>query len=79
MKLQLEQEEARELVALIADRLLEEAALSDSDRAALRRWRSEAMKAGSKPARELTDKLNAEIERSQQTKARSAIQRPDWK
>jgi hypothetical protein len=79
MKVQVEPEEARELVAMVVGKLIEEAGLSDDDRALLRRWRSEALKGGSEPMRELTAKLNAEIERTLQTRARSAIQRPDWK
>jgi hypothetical protein len=79
MKLELEPEETRDLVTHIADRLLEEAALSDADRAALRRWRSEALKAGSTAARELTARVNADIDRALKTKARSAVMKPDWR
>ena len=79
MKVQLEPEEARELLALIVGRLLDEAGCGDGDRAVLRRWRSESMKAGSDGMRELTAKLNAEIERTLQTKARSPVMKPDWR
>lgn len=79
MKLELEPEEARELLTLIVDRLLEQAGLADGDRAALRRWRSESMKAGSDGMRELTAKVNADIDRVLQTKVKSAIQKPDWR
>ena len=79
MKVQLEPEEAREVLVLVVDRLLDEAGLSDGDRAALRRWRSQGMKAGAEGMRELTAKLNAEIERTLQTKAKSAVMKPDWR
>ncbi|MDO8615604.1 MAG: hypothetical protein Q7T33_07695 [Dehalococcoidia bacterium] len=79
MKVQLEPEEARELLVLVVDRLLDEAGLSDDDRAAVRRWRSQSMKAGADGMRELSAKLNAEIERTLQTKAKSAVMKPDWR
>ncbi len=46
MRLELELEEGRELLSLIVDRLAKEAGLSDKDRATVKRWRSEQMKAG---------------------------------
>jgi hypothetical protein len=71
MKLELEPEEGRELLSLIVDRLTGEAGLSDQDRAALKRWRSEQMKAGSEGMRELTAKINADLERPAQLKSAS--------
>ena len=79
MKLELEPEEGRELLSLIVDRLTAEAGLSDTDRAALKRWRSELMKAGSDGMRELTAKINADLERALRSKEKSAVQKPDWR
>jgi len=79
MRLELEIEEAHELIVAIVDRIIAEAGLSDSDRAALRRWRSEAMKAGSDAMRDLSTKINADIGRALKTKQRSAIIKPDWR
>ena len=79
MKLELDSEESRELLASIVDQLLDQALLKNPDRAALRRWRSESMKPGSEAMRELMAKVNAEIERTLTTKAKSAIMRPDWR
>ncbi len=79
MKVELDGEEARELLALIVDRLLVEAGFSDQDRAALRRWRSESMRPGSESMRELTAKINTDLERTLQTKAKSAVVKPDWR
>ena len=79
MKLDLEREEAREVLVMIVDRLIDEASLSDQDRATLRRWRSESMKAGSDGMIELTAKMNADIDRALKTKERSAIMKPDWR
>jgi hypothetical protein len=79
MKLELAAEEARELLVTIVDRLIDEAGLSDGDRAALRRWRSEGMKAGSDAMREMIAKINADIDRTLKSKERSAIVKPDWR
>lgn len=79
MKLQLEPEETKELLALIVDRLAEEAGLKKDDLAKLRRWNSSEMRLGSAGMRELTEKVNAEIERTFRTKQKSAVRRPDWK
>ncbi len=79
MRLELEQEESVQLLSLIVDRVTQEAGLATKDRAAVKRWRSERMKAGSDGMRELTDKINADLERALQTKAKSAVQRADWR
>ncbi len=79
MRLQLELEEGRELLSLIVGRLAEQAGLSDKDRATVKRWRSERMKAGSDGMRELTEKLNADLERALKTKEKSAVQKADWR
>lgn len=79
MRLTLEPEEARELLDVITERLLQESGLDDGDRAAMRRWRSESMKPGSEGMRELTAKINAELERTLAVKSRSAVVKPDWR
>jgi hypothetical protein len=79
MKLELDPEEGRELLSLIVDRLANEAGLSERDRAAVKRWRSEQMKAGSDGMRELTDKINADLERALRSKEKSAVQKADWR
>jgi hypothetical protein len=79
VKLALETEESRELLMCIFDRLSEEAGLSGADRAALLRWRSKSMTPGSEGMRELTAKINADIDRALKTKERSAIMKPDWR
>lgn len=79
MKFELDAEEARELFMLITDRLTADAGLNDSDRAALVRWRSKSMTPGSEGMRELTAKINADIDRSLTNKEKSAIMKPDWR
>ena len=79
MKLELDAEETRELLVLLIDRLIEESGLGDADRATLRRWRSEGMKAGSDSMKKLTTKINADIDRALKTQEKSAIMKPDWR
>jgi hypothetical protein len=79
MRVELEAEECLQLFSSITERLLEEAALSTEDRAALKRWRSGSMKPGSDGMKELSAKINADLARTLQNKAKSAILRPDWK
>ncbi len=79
MRLELEQEESVQLLSLIADRITQEAGLATKDRAAVKRWRSEQMKAGSEGMRELTNKINADLDRALRTKEKSAVQKADWR
>ena len=79
MKVELEPEECLQLFAAITDRLLDEPALSAEDRASLKRWRSASMKPGSDGMKELSTRINADLARNLQNKAKSAIVRPDWK
>ena len=79
MRLELEQEESVQLLSLIADRITQEAGLATKDRAAVKRWRSEQMKAGSDGMRELTNKINADLDRALRTKEKSAVQKADWR
>ncbi|MDT7944183.1 MAG: hypothetical protein RQ985_06535 [Dehalococcoidia bacterium] len=78
MRVELEVDEARELLLLIVQKLAQEAELSEEDRAQLRRWFSEQMRTGSEAMKELTQKVNADLERIWRTKQRSAVRRPDW-
>jgi hypothetical protein len=78
MKLELDVDEARELLWLIVQRLVHEAGLSDTDRANVRRWFSEEMRLGSAALSALTDKLNADLERALRTKECSQLQKHDW-
>ncbi len=79
MRLELEQEESVELLSLIVDRITQEAGLATKDRATVKRWRSEQMKAGSDAMKELTEMLNADLERALRSKEKSAIQSADWR
>lgn len=78
MRVELDLDEARELLSLIVARLVEEVDLSDEDRARIRRWRSEEMRVGSDAMKVLTQKLNDDLARAMRAKERSPIQRHDW-
>ena len=78
MKLELDADEARELLSVIAQRVVQEAGLSDEDRARVRRWFSQEMRPGSEAMRALTGKVNADLERALGAKERSLIQKHDW-
>jgi hypothetical protein len=78
MRVQIDEDEARALISTVMRHVLDEADLSDEDRAALKRWRSDELRAGREPLRALLDRLNTDLERVIKTKERSAIQKHDW-
>ena len=78
MKIELDVDEARQLVWVVAQRVARDAGLSDADRAKVRRWFSEKMRLGGAPLRGLTDKLNADLDRALRAKERSPLQKHDW-
>jgi hypothetical protein len=77
MKVELEVEEAREILLFVADRLAKEAKLGEKDRATLSKWKA-SMKPGSDGMRELAAKINADLARSLENQKRSAVRKPDW-
>ena len=79
MKVEFEADEAWDLMSLIVAKVAEEADLADSDRANVRRWRSESMQPSGEGMRLLTDKLNAAFEETLARKKRSHIRKPDWR
>jgi hypothetical protein len=78
MKIELDVDEARELLWAVTQRAAREAGLSDADRAKVRRWFSEEMRLGSAAMAALTDKINADLDRALRTKQRSQLQKHDW-
>lgn len=78
MKVELEVEEARQVVVFVIDRLVGEVDLSAADKASLRKWRT-ALTPGSEGIKELTAKLNADIARALENKKRSSVVKPDWR
>ena len=79
MKVEIEEDEAWELMSLVVARLVDGAGLEGSDRAKVRRWRSDSMKPGREPMRVLTRKINDDLAQVWERKKRSQIQKPDWR
>ena len=79
MKVELDTDETWELMSLVVARLLDEASLAGSDRAKVRRWRSQWMQPGGEPMRVLTRKINEDLAEVLERKKRSQIRRPDWR
>lgn len=78
MRVQLDEDEVWAMLSTVVKDVLEGTELSDDDRAALRRWRSDEMRPGRAGLRGLHEKLNVDLDRVLKTKARSAIQKHDW-
>ena len=75
MKVELDTDEAWELMSLVVARLLDEASLADRDRAKVRRWRSEAMRPGDEPMRLLASKINKDLSEVFERKRRSQLRK----
>ena len=78
MKVEFTAEEVHGMSESILAALVDLPALSKADRAALRRWRSEQMSAGSPAMRLLAEKVNAELTAIHSSNEPSVIQKPDW-
>jgi hypothetical protein len=78
MRVQVDEDEVWALLSTVTKQLLDETDLSDDDRAALKRWRSEEMRPGREAMRALQEKLNTDLERVIKAKERSSIQKHDW-
>jgi hypothetical protein len=78
MRVQIDDEEAWAMLSTVMQQIIEEGGLSDEDRAALRRWRSEQMRPGRESSKALLERLNQDLERLMKGKERSRIQKHDW-
>ncbi len=78
MKVELEVEEARELLVFLIERLGKEAGLGAADLATLRRWRA-SVKPGSDAMREFAAEVNADLSRTLENQKKSAVIKPDWR
>lgn len=78
MRVEIDQDEAWALLSTIAKQVAEEAALSDDDRAAVRRWRADEMRPGREAIKPLLDKINGDLDRALKAKQRGSIQKHDW-
>ncbi len=78
MNVEFTDDELVEALAVIINRIADEAGLPDRDRAMLKRWRSSKMKLGSDDMDDFVRKANEDLARSFAMRAKSAIRRPDW-
>jgi hypothetical protein len=79
MKVEFETEEGWNLMSHVVSQLIETAELSDSDRAKIRRWKSDEMRVTSQEMKVLTAKINEDLAKSSERKSRSGIIKPDWR
>jgi hypothetical protein len=78
MKVELDNDEAWNLLSHIVVRMLDETPLADSDRAKVRRWKSDEMRVTSQEMRVLTSKINDDLAKTLERKSKSQLRRPDW-
>jgi hypothetical protein len=78
MKVELDNDEAWNLMSHVVSRLLDEVQLSDSDRARIRRWKSDEMRVTSQEMRVVTQKINEDLALSLERKTKSQLRKPDW-
>jgi hypothetical protein len=78
MRVQIDEEEAWAMLSTVMQQVLEESGLSDEDRAALRRWRSDQMRPGREASKALLERLNQDLDRVMKGRERSRIQKHDW-
>jgi hypothetical protein len=78
VRIEIETEEAWNLMSHVIARLLEETELSDSDRAKVRRWKSDEMRVTSQEMRVLAQKINDDLAKALERKTRSQLRKPDW-
>jgi hypothetical protein len=77
MRVELEIDEAHELLVSLINSITHESGLNSADLAAVRKLRA-TLKPGSELMREFTAKVNADLARVLETQKRSAIKKPDW-
>jgi hypothetical protein len=78
MKVELDTDESWNLLSHIIVRLVDEATLADSDRAKIRRWKSEEMRPTSQEMRVLASKINEDLAKTMERKNKSQLRKPDW-
>jgi hypothetical protein len=78
VKVELDTDETWNLMSHVIVRLLDETQLSDSDRARIRRWKSDEMRVTSQEMRVLTQKINDDITKVRERSTKSQIRKPDW-
>jgi hypothetical protein len=78
MKVEFTVEEVQAMVFHVLDQIGDLDGFTRADKTALKRWRSEALRAGSPDMQLLAEKVNADLQRIHDSAHVSAIQKPDW-
>lgn len=78
MKVEFTVEEIQTMVDAVIDPLLELKGLGKSDKAALRRWRTDALRGGAPQMQLLAEKVNADLQQSHANSESRQISKPDW-
>jgi hypothetical protein len=79
MKVELDNDEAWNLASHIISHLIDDANLEDSDRARIRRWKSDELRATSQEMKVLTEKINSDLAKTLERKTKSQLRKPDWR
>ncbi|HEY7466675.1 MAG TPA: hypothetical protein VIB47_08270 [Dehalococcoidia bacterium] len=79
MKVEFAVDEAWELLNHVVNRMLDETQLTDQDRARVRRWKSDEMRATSQEMRVLASKMNEDMAQHMERKTKSQLRKPDWR
>jgi hypothetical protein len=77
MKVEFAVDEVQQLFDAVIDQLVA-LKLDKTDRATLRRWRSQSMTPTSPAMQLLAEKINSDIQRSHELSVASPIKKPDW-
>jgi hypothetical protein len=78
MKVEVDNDEAWNLMSQIIVKLIEEASLTDRDKAQIRRWKTDEMRITSQEMRVLTQKINDDLKNQNERKTKSQLRKPDW-
>ena len=78
MKVELDNDEAWNLASHIISQLIDDANLDDADRARIRRWKSDELRATSQEMKVLTTKINEDLAKTLERKTKSQLRKPDW-
>ena len=78
MKVEFTLEEVQAMLDAVIEPLSELKGLSKSDKAALRRWRQDGMRATSPDMQLLVEKTNADLAQAHANREAREIVKPDW-
>lgn len=78
MKVEFTLEEVQAMLDAVIAPLAELKGLSKSDKAALRRWRQDGMRATSPDMQLLVEKTNGDLARTHENREAREIVKPDW-